>query len=86
MIRFSLLVVIKTGVEVFSCNGFDAYVPKEVASDLTYANVWNHLLSVHEETPIHLLLWGEDQNYIDFILEDIPFLCDVIHRDVFYKT
>jgi hypothetical protein len=58
----------------FSCNGFDAYVPEEVASDLTYVNVWNHLLSVHEETPFHLLLWGGDQNYIDFIFEDIPFL------------
>ncbi|CAF4078633.1 unnamed protein product [Rotaria sordida] len=58
----------------FSCNGFDAYVPKQVASDLTYSNVWKHLLSVHEETPLHLLLWGGDQNYIDFIFEDVPFL------------
>jgi hypothetical protein len=58
----------------FSCNGFDAYVPEQVASNLTYSNVWNHLLSVHEETPLHLLLWGGDQNYIDFIFEDIPFL------------
>ena len=58
----------------FSCNGFDAYVPEHVASDLTYSNVWKHLLSVHEETPLHLLLWGGDQNYIDFIFEDIPFL------------
>jgi hypothetical protein len=58
----------------FSCNGFDAYVPKETASELTYSNVWNHLLSVHEENPLHLLLWGGDQNYIDFIFEDIPFL------------
>jgi hypothetical protein len=58
----------------FSCNGFDAYVSEEVASNLTYSNVWNHLLSVHEETPFHLLLWGGDQNYIDFIFEDVPFL------------
>ena len=58
----------------FSCNGFDAYVPEKVASDLTYSHVWDHLLSVHEETPFHLLLWGGDQNYIDFIFEDIPFL------------
>ena len=58
----------------FSCNGFDAYVPEQVASDLTYSNVWDHLLSVHEETPLHLLIWGGDQNYIDFIFEDIPFL------------
>ena len=58
----------------FSCNGFDAYVPEEVASNLTYSNVWDHLLSVHEQTPFHLLLWGGDQNYIDFIFEDIPFL------------
>ena len=58
----------------FSCNGFDAYVPKEVASNLTYANVWNHLLSIHDERPLHLLVWGGDQNYIDFIFEDIPFL------------
>jgi hypothetical protein len=58
----------------FSCNGFDAYVPEQVVSNLTYSNVWNHLLSVHEETPLHLLLWGGDQNYIDFIFEDVPFL------------
>ncbi|CAF2835243.1 unnamed protein product [Rotaria sp. Silwood2] len=58
----------------FSCNGFDAYVPIQVASNLTYSNVWNHLLSIHEETPLHLLLWGGDQNYVDFIFEDIPFL------------
>jgi hypothetical protein len=58
----------------FSCNGFDAYVPEQVVSNLTYSNVWNHLLSIHEETPLHLLLWGGDQNYIDFIFEDVPFL------------
>ena len=58
----------------FSCNGFDAYVPEQVVSNLTYSNVWDHLLSVHEEKPLHLLLWGGDQNYIDFIFEDIPFL------------
>ncbi|UJR20209.1 hypothetical protein I4U23_023340 [Adineta vaga] len=58
----------------FSCNGFDAYVPKEVTIDLTYSNVWNHLLSIHDEIPLHLLLWGGDQIYIDFIFEDVPFL------------
>ncbi|CAF1291619.1 unnamed protein product [Adineta ricciae] len=58
----------------FSCNGFDAYVPKEVAMDLTCSNVWNHLLSVHDEKPLHLLFWGGDQIYIDFIFEDVPFL------------
>jgi hypothetical protein len=58
----------------FSCNGFDAYVPEQVVSNLTHSNVWNHLLSIHEETPLHLLLWGGDQNYIDFIFEDVPFL------------
>ncbi|CAF1242428.1 unnamed protein product [Adineta steineri] len=58
----------------FSCNGFDAYVPEEVATNLTYSDVWNHLLSIHDETPLHLLLWGGDQNYIDFIFDDIPFL------------
>ncbi|CAF2727286.1 unnamed protein product [Rotaria sp. Silwood2] len=58
----------------FSCNGFDAYVPEQVASNFTYSNVWNHLLSIHEETSLHLLLWGGDQNYIDFIFDDIPFL------------
>ncbi|CAF1165445.1 unnamed protein product [Rotaria sp. Silwood1] len=58
----------------FSCNGFDATVSKEVALGLTYNSVWNHLLSVHEKTPFHLLVWGGDQNYNDFVLEDIPFL------------
>ena len=58
----------------FSCNGFDATVSEQVATDLTYCHVWNHLLSVHDEQPLHLLLWGGDQNYIDFIFEDIPFL------------
>ncbi|CAF1180334.1 unnamed protein product [Rotaria sp. Silwood1] len=58
----------------FSCNGFDATVTKEVALGLTYNAVWNHLLSVHEKQPFHLLVWGGDQNYNDFVLEDIPFL------------
>ncbi|CAF1130657.1 unnamed protein product [Adineta ricciae] len=65
----------------FSCNGFDSSVPERVASDLTYSNVWNHLLSVHEETPLHLLIWGGDQNYIDFIFEDIPFLRAWVNMD-----
>lgn len=65
----------------FSCNGFDAYVPEQVASNLTYSDVWNHLLSVHEETPFHLLLWGGDQNYIDFIFEDVPWLRAWVNMD-----
>jgi hypothetical protein len=60
----------------FSCNGFDASVPKQTVDDLNYDNVWNHLQSIHEETPLHILLWGGDQTYIDFIFEDIPFLKD----------
>ncbi|CAF0949117.1 unnamed protein product [Rotaria sordida] len=60
----------------FSCNGFDATVTKEVALGLTYNSVWNHLLSCHEENPFHLLIWGGDQNYHDFIFDDIPFLQD----------
>lgn len=57
-----------------SCNGFDVTVPKARAHNLTYDNVWNHLHSVHVETPLHFLVWGGDQNYIDFIFDDIPFL------------
>ena len=58
----------------FSCNGFDATVPEQTKSDLTFGDVWKHLNSVHEETPLHLLLWGGDQNYIDFLFEDVPYL------------
>jgi hypothetical protein len=58
----------------FSCNGFDASVSRQADSALNYDNVWNHLHSIHEETPLHLLLWGGDQTYVDFIFEDIPFL------------
>lgn len=58
----------------FSCNGFDATVPEDLAKSLTYTNVWKHLGSVHLEHPLHLLIWGGDQNYIDFIFDDIPFL------------
>jgi hypothetical protein len=58
----------------FSCNGYDATVPKDMARDLNYDNVWNHLNSIHEETPLHLLLWGGDQSYNDFVIEDVPFL------------
>ncbi|CAF1449810.1 unnamed protein product [Rotaria sordida] len=65
----------------FSCNGFDATVSKELASGLTYNAVWNHLLSVHEKNPFHLLVWGGDQSYIDFILEDVPFLETWTHME-----
>ncbi len=58
----------------FSCNGFDATVPEGLAQDLTYTNVWNHLGSVHLKKQLHILIWGGDQNYIDFIFDDVPFL------------
>jgi len=58
----------------FSCNGFDATVPLDLAKSLTYTNVWKHLGSVHLEKPLHLLIWGGDSNYIDMIFDDIPFL------------
>ena len=60
----------------FSCNGYDASISKEEALDLNYDNVWNHLHSIHERSPFHLLLWGGDQSYNDFVLEDVPFLRD----------
>ncbi|CAF1549219.1 unnamed protein product, partial [Rotaria sordida] len=58
----------------FSCNGFDATVSKEIALGLTYNTVWNHLLSTHEKNPFHLLVWGGDQNYNDFVLEDVRYI------------
>ncbi|CAF3971055.1 unnamed protein product [Rotaria sp. Silwood2] len=58
----------------FSCNGFDSTVPEQKISDLTFGDVWEHLNSVHNETPLHILLWGGDQNYMDFMFEDIPYL------------
>ncbi|CAF3489879.1 unnamed protein product [Rotaria sp. Silwood1] len=58
----------------FSCNGFDATVTESAKSKLKFENVWDHLNSIHAETPLHLLIWGGDQTYIDFIFEDIPFL------------
>ncbi|UJR10873.1 hypothetical protein I4U23_015060 [Adineta vaga] len=58
----------------FSCNGFDATVSEQTASNLTYSDVWDHLLSIHDEDPLNLLIWGGDQNYIDFIFEDVPYL------------
>lgn len=60
----------------FSCNGYDASISKEEALDLNYDNVWNHLYSSHERSPLHLLVWGGDQSYNDFVLEDVPFLRD----------
>lgn len=65
----------------FSCNGFDSGVSKPVIDDFNYENVWNHLHSIHKETPLHILLWGGDQIYIDFIFEDIPFLRDWINME-----
>ena len=65
----------------FSCNGFGVVVSKDIPANMTYSNVWDHLLSVHEETPFHLLLWGGDQNYIDFIFHDIPYLRDWVDME-----
>ena len=65
----------------FSCNGFDATVPEDTKSDLTFGDVWEHLNSVHDETPLHLLLWGGDQTYIDFIFEDVPYLKDWVEME-----
>ena len=65
----------------FSCNGFGVVTSKQVPSNMTYSNVWNHLLSVHEDTPLHLLLWGGDQSYIDFIFQDIPYLRDWVNME-----
>ncbi|CAF2510873.1 unnamed protein product [Rotaria sp. Silwood2] len=65
----------------FSCNGFGVAVSKQVPLNMTYSNVWNHLLSVHEETPLHILLWGGDQNYIDFIFQDIPYLREWVNME-----
>ncbi|ORY84400.1 hypothetical protein BCR37DRAFT_391981 [Protomyces lactucae-debilis] len=65
----------------FSCNGFDATVPTNLAQSLTYTQVWNHLGSVHLEKPMHLLIWGGDQNYIDNIFDDIPFLKRWVEMD-----
>ena len=58
----------------FSCNGFDETVPQETVELLGFDNVWKHLNSVHDESPMHFSVWGGDQIYIDFIFADIPFL------------
>lgn len=58
----------------FSCNGFDITALSRTKIDWTFDDVWEHLESVHEETPLHLLIWGGDQNYIDFMFEDVPYL------------
>jgi len=58
----------------FSCNGFGVAVSKEIPLNLNSSNVWNHLLSIHDQNPFHLLIWGGDQNYMDFLFEDIPFI------------
>ncbi|CAF0958615.1 unnamed protein product [Adineta ricciae] len=65
----------------FSCNGFDATVPEQTKSDLTFGDVWEHLNSVHDETPLHILIWGGDQNYIDFMFEDIPYLKEWVEME-----
>ncbi|CAF0953173.1 unnamed protein product [Adineta steineri] len=65
----------------FSCNGFDATVSEQAKSELTFDNVWEHLNSVHAEIPFHLLIWGGDQTYIDYIFEDVPFLKDWVDME-----
>jgi hypothetical protein len=65
----------------FSCNGFDASVSDQKKSKLKFGNVWEHLNSIHAENPLHLLIWGGDQNYIDFIFEDIPYLKDWVDME-----
>ena len=60
----------------FSCNGYDATTPKEQALVSNYDNVWNHLHSIHEKSPLHILLWGGDQSYNDFVIEDVSYLQD----------
>ena len=65
----------------FSCNGFDASVSEQKKSKLKFGNVWEHLNSIHAENPLHLLIWGGDQNYIDFIFEDIPYLKDWVDME-----
>lgn len=69
----------------FSCNGFDYTVEETIKRNLTYSNVWNHLLGEHEKNPFHLLIWGGDQIYIDFIFEDIPYLRAWVKMDWNYK-
>ena len=60
----------------FSCNGFDASVSEQRKSSLKFGNVWEHLNTIHAETPLHILIWGGDQTYIDYIFEDVPYLRD----------
>ena len=65
----------------FSCNGFDASVSEQKKSKLKAGNVWEHLNSIHDEKQLHLLIWGGDQNYIDFIFEDVPYLKEWVEMD-----
>ncbi|UJR20625.1 hypothetical protein I4U23_023750 [Adineta vaga] len=65
----------------FSCNGFDATVSEQAKSKLTFGNVWKHLNSIHDEIPLHLLIWGGDQTYIDFMFEDVPYLKDWVDME-----
>lgn len=57
-----------------SCNGFDETVPTESIETLGFDNVWKHLNSVHKESPMHVLIWGGDQTYSDFLMLDIPWM------------
>ncbi|CAF3425033.1 unnamed protein product [Rotaria sp. Silwood1] len=63
----------------FSCNGFDATVSEETALNLTYNAVWNHMLPIHDKNPFHILLWGGDQVYNDFVFDDVPLLRNWSH-------
>jgi len=72
----------------FSCNGFDETVPEGVVKAFGFANVWNHMNSVHEDVPLHAMIWGGDQIYIYFIFKDIPFLkrwTQEMEYEVMYK-
>lgn len=45
----------------FSCNGFDMTVPEGTVKQLGFDNVWKHLNSIHDESALHILIWGGDQ-------------------------
>lgn len=48
----------------FSCNGFDSSVTEERAQHFGFDDVWKHFNSVHDGTPMHLVVGGGDQVYM----------------------
>jgi hypothetical protein len=48
----------------FSCNGFDSSVTEERAQHFGFDDVWKHLNSVNDQTPMHLVVAGGDQVYM----------------------